>query len=177
MTDWHPALTDADPADAWYPPDKLERQRQAEEKERAFRHLVERRRIFQKAVAAAVDPPQRIALASGTKQTRRPVMPLTYRTLKDAEGKPIYPDRLYTPLSSYGRAVDDAPIVFNSELTQLRGDHEAVMAAPALWVAVDTSTDEKAALRRARSAARLADVRPPRDDRFDPRDALLKRDE
>jgi len=59
---WHPNLSDADPADAWYSPDKLERQRRAEQAEREFAHMVSRRDRFERAVANLdSDDPDEIA--------------------------------------------------------------------------------------------------------------------
>jgi len=46
MTDWHPSLSDADPAGAWYSTGKLAEQRQAEQAERDFHAMLKRRRDF-----------------------------------------------------------------------------------------------------------------------------------
>ncbi len=62
MTDWHPTLSDADPADAWYPPDKLERQHRAEQAESDFRRMRDRRNRFERAVAnLESDDPEEVA--------------------------------------------------------------------------------------------------------------------
>ncbi len=63
MTDWHPTLRAADPADAWYGRDKLELQRRAEEAESAFRHMIRRRDRFQR-LAAQLDDDDPEALAA-----------------------------------------------------------------------------------------------------------------
>ncbi len=44
---WHPALTGADPDAAWYSERQLEKQRRAEQAERAFQRMVERRDRFE----------------------------------------------------------------------------------------------------------------------------------
>jgi len=62
MTDWNPTLSDADPADAWYTPDKLERQRRAEQAESDFLRLIKRRNRFERAVSRLEsDDPEEIA--------------------------------------------------------------------------------------------------------------------
>jgi len=44
---WHPALTGADPDAAWYSDRQLEKQRRAEQAERAFGRMLERRNRFE----------------------------------------------------------------------------------------------------------------------------------
>lgn len=46
-----------------------------------------------------------------------------------------------------------APQVYNPDLIELRGDHEAVRTASALWIRVDAPSDVKLAARRARQVA------------------------
>jgi hypothetical protein len=53
---WHPTYSDADPADAWYPPDTLRAMRADEEAERDFRHMLRRRERFESDAERLDDP-------------------------------------------------------------------------------------------------------------------------
>ena len=53
---WRPNYRNADPSSAWFDKDHLERQQSAERDEADFRHMVERRQIFEAALARLDQP-------------------------------------------------------------------------------------------------------------------------
>lgn len=58
---WHPALQDADPADAWYPDRELRAMDADAEAERDFQHMLRRRERFESDVERIDDPtPERL---------------------------------------------------------------------------------------------------------------------
>lgn len=86
------------------------------------------------------------------------------KKLKDAQGKPIEADTLYTPISPHGRGF----IAYNPGV-ELRGSHEAVKAVPSLWIAAETGSDEKVAALSAYRARRDANEQPAAADPQAPR--------
>ncbi len=71
----------------------------------------------------------------------------------DALGAPINEGVTYTPLTSHGRVVNGAPRVFNPDVHKFLGSHEAVQAAPSLWIPITAPTDAKLAARKAKQDA------------------------
>jgi hypothetical protein len=81
----------------------------------------------------------------------------THTKARDSQGKALDAERLYEPISPHGRTVNRAPRIFNVG-AKLRGDHEAVVIAPRLWISADATDEEKSAARRAHYTAAVTDL-------------------